>query len=157
MNAYRVKPMNFPWTPVVYLAACLTAMLLGRLRPMELAADGRVLVEALGIVAVALGLWLSVSGYRQLLRCRTALLSTSPATHLVTSGPYRFSRNPVYLGYTLMMLGAGLILGNLWLVAGAALTIVVTHAWIVRSEEKHLLARFGFEFECYCRRTRAWI
>ena len=80
-----------------------------------------------------------------------------PASHLVTSGPYRFSRNPVYLGYALVMLGAGLVTGSLWLVAGTVVTVAVTHAWIVRSEEKHLLARFGFEFECYCRRTRPWI
>ena len=55
------------------------------------------------------------------------------------------------------MIGGGLMTGNLWIVISAALTAIVTHAWIIRSEERHLLARFGFEFECYCRRTRAWI
>ena len=55
------------------------------------------------------------------------------------------------------MLGAGLFLGNFWMAIIAAFTAIITHAWIIRSEEKHLLARFGFEFECYCRRTRAWI
>jgi protein-S-isoprenylcysteine O-methyltransferase Ste14 len=157
MNAYRVKPLKFAWTPVVYLTAVAMALGLGRVHPMDTIPDGRLLLQGLGVLAAAAGLWLVIWGYGQLLRCRTALLSSSPATHLVTSGPYRFSRNPVYLGYTLLMLGGGLILGNLWLVIGATLTVIITHAWIVRSEEKHLLARFGFEFECYCRRTRAWI
>ena len=106
-----------------------------------------------GTLVPALVVW----GYAKLIRHRTALLSSSPTTHLVTSGPYRFTRNPVYLGYTLAMLGGGLFLGNYWMAVIAALTALVTHAWIIRSEEKHLLARFGFEFECYCRRTRAWI
>lgn len=157
MNAYRVKPLTFPWTPFIYLGAVSLALLLGRFMPLHFAPDWSMLFKGLGMVGAGAGLWLVVSGYAQLIRCRTALLSSSPASHLVTSGPYRFSRNPIYLGYTLLMLGAGLMSSSLWLLGGAAITAVVTHAWIIRSEEKHLLARFGCDFECYCRRTRAWI
>lgn len=157
MNAYRVKPLKFPWTPVVYLAALAIALLFARTSPMEISADWRLPMRMLGAIAAGGGVWLVGWGYAKLIRYRTALLSSSPTSHLVTSGPYRFTRNPVYLGYTLVMLGAGLVTGNLWMVISAALTAVVTHAWIIRSEERHLLARFGFEFECYCRRTRAWI
>ena len=157
MNAYRVKPMKFPWTPVVYLVAVFVALVLHRINPLEIVADWLLPLQALGVISAAVGIWLVFWGYAKLLRYRTALLSSSPTTHLVTSGPYRYTRNPVYLGYTLAMLGAGLFTGNLWMSVIAALTAVVTHAWIIRSEEKHLLARFGFEFECYCRRTRAWI
>ena len=157
MNAYRVKPLKFPWTPVVYLVATLISVLLHRIRPLAVESAWTLLIEAAGVVAATAGIWLVAWGYAKLIRHRTALLSSSPTTHLVTSGPYRFMRNPVYLGYTLAMLGAGLFTGNLWMSVIAALTAAVTHAWIIRSEEKHLLARFGFEFECYCRRTRAWI
>jgi protein-S-isoprenylcysteine O-methyltransferase Ste14 len=157
MNAYRVKPMKFPWTPVIYLAAVPLALILHGITPLEIASGWLLPLHALGVLSAGAGIWLAGWGYAKLLRCRTALLSSSPATHLVTSGPYRFTRNPVYLGYTLVMLGAGLFTGNLWMPIIAALTAMVTHAWIIRSEEKHLLARFGFEFECYCRRTRAWI
>jgi protein-S-isoprenylcysteine O-methyltransferase Ste14 len=157
MNAYRVKPMKFPWTPVVYLVAALVALALHRINPLEIASEWLLPIQAIGILSAAAGIWLVGWGYAKLLRYRTALLSSSPTTHLVTSGPYRYTRNPVYLGYTLAMLGAGLFSGNLWMSIVAALTAIVIHAWIIRSEEKHLLARFGFEFECYCRRTRAWI
>lgn len=157
MNAYRVKPMKFPWTPVVYLVAVLLALLLDRIKPLEIDAGWTLLLQSLGVASAAAGIWLVWWGYAKLIRYRTALLSSSPTTHLVTSGPYRFTRNPVYLGYTLAMLGAGLFLANFWMAIIAALTAIVTHAWIIRSEEKHLLACFGFEFEIYCRRTRAWI
>jgi protein-S-isoprenylcysteine O-methyltransferase Ste14 len=157
MNAYRVKPMTFPWTPVVYLLAVMVALVLHRVMPYEIEPDWLMPLQGLGVLCAAAGIWLAGWGYAKLHRCRTALLSSSPTTHLVTSGPYRFTRNPVYLGYTLAMIGTGLLAGNLWTAAIAALTAVLTHAWIIRSEEKHLLARFGFEFECYCRRTRAWL
>jgi protein-S-isoprenylcysteine O-methyltransferase Ste14 len=157
MNAYRVKPLKFPWTPVVYLAAMAMALVLDRISPLQIAAHWLLPLQILGALAAACGLWFVGWGYAKLIRCRTALLSSAPTSHLVTSGPYRFTRNPVYLGYTLAMLGAGLLAGSLWMVVSAAATAAIIHAWIVRSEERHLLARFGFEFECYCRRTRAWI
>ena len=157
MNAYRVKPMIFPWTPVVYLAAVVVALVLHRIMPLDIEAQWQLAMQALGLIGIVSGAWLVGWGYVKLIRYRTGLLSSSATSHLVTSGPYRFSRNPVYLGYTLAMMGAGLLTGNLWLLVGTVATVVITHAWIVRSEEKHLLARFGFEFECYCRRTRAWI
>lgn len=157
MNAYRVKPLIFPWTPLVYLAAISLAVLFDRVSPWDIAPEWHLPAQAAGALAAAAGLWIAGWAYVQLIRCRTALLSSSPTSHLVTSGPYRFTRNPVYLGYTMAMLGTGLFTGNIWMMASAALTALVTHAWIVRSEERHLLARFGFEFECYCRRTRAWI
>jgi protein-S-isoprenylcysteine O-methyltransferase Ste14 len=157
MNAYRVKPMKFPWTPVVYLVAVLLALALHRIKPLQVETDWALGLRIVGFAVAAAGIWLVGWGYAKLIRHRTALLSSSPTTHLVTSGPYRFTRNPVYLGYTLAMLGCGLLMGNVWMAVIAAVTAAVTHAWIIRSEEKHLLARFGFEFECYCRRTRAWI
>ena len=157
MNAYRVKPLKFPWTPVVYFAAVIIALVLDRVAPIDIGDDWHLPLQMLGVIGAGAGFWLVCWGYAKLIRCRTALLSSSPNSQLVTSGPYRFTRNPVYLGYTLIMIGAGLMTSNLWIVISAALTAIITHAWIIRSEEKHLLARFGFEFECYCRRTRAWL
>lgn len=157
MNAYRVRPLNFPWTPFVFAAAILIAIALDRVFPLELMDGWHVTFFVTGTIASALALWLGLWGFVKLYQGGTALLSSSPATHLVTSGPYRFTRNPVYLGYTLGTLGAGMITCNAWLIAAAIVTAGITHAWIIRREERHLLARFGFEFERYCRRTRAWI
>lgn len=157
MNAYRVKPMLFPWSPVVYLTSIVTALLLGRLAPLVIDMQWHLVLDGIGIAVMAAGIWLALWGYIKLMRYRTGLLSSSSTTHLVTSGPYGFSRNPVYLGYTVAMLGAGLFTGNAWLIAAAVVTALVIHLWIIRREEKHLLSRFGCDFESYCRRTRAWL
>lgn len=157
MNAYRVRPLRFPWTPFVYIGAILIAVGLDRLFPLELLDGWYLAFLSTGIVFLVLSLWLGFWGFRKLYQHGTALLSSSTATRLVTSGPFRFTRNPVYLAYTLATLGAGMVTGNAWLIAAAIVTAGITHAWIIRREEKHLLARFGFEFENYRRRTRAWI
>jgi protein-S-isoprenylcysteine O-methyltransferase Ste14 len=157
MNAYRVRPLSFPWTPFVYIAAILIAVGLDRIFPLELMEGWHLTFFVAGTLSLAISVWLGFWGFRKLYQCGTAMLSSSPATRLVTSGPFRFTRNPVYLAYTLATLGAGMVTGNAWLIAAAIVTAGITHAWIIRREEKHLLARFGFEFENYCRRTRAWI
>ena len=157
MNAYRVRPLSFPWTPFVYIAAILIAVGLDRLFPLELLDGWYLTFLAVGSLFVVMSVWLGFSAFRKLYKSGTALLSSGTATRLVTSGPFRFTRNPVYLSYTLGTSGAGMVTGNAWLIAAAIMTAGITHAWIIRREEKHLLARFGFEFENYRRRTRAWI
>ncbi|MCY1303944.1 hypothetical protein D3C71_2066730 [compost metagenome] len=79
------------------------------------------------------------------------------ATCLVTYGPFRFTRNPIYLGYTLMMVGFGLATLNPWFFITAIAAVMLTTVFAIRNEERHLLSRFGFEFERYCRHTSRWI
>lgn len=157
MNAYQKRPLKYSWTPVLYLTAVLLAGWLNMILPAEIFGQARALPLVAGIAimlaAIAIGIW----ALKALLESGTTTRATRPASHLVTSGPFRFSRNPIYLGYTLVTLSLGLISGNGWYLAAALLTAVLTHAWVIRREERHLLARFGFEFERYCRRTRAWI
>ena len=78
-------------------------------------------------------------------------------TALVTRGPFRFSRNPIYLGFLLIYAGGGLLLNSLWIVLLAAGVVVgLTQAIIVRDE--HLLeGRFGDEYRTYRARVRRWL
>ena len=86
--------------------------------------------------------------------------SPDPALHppaLVTRGPLRFSRNPIYVGFLLIYAGVGLLLNSLWIVLLAAVVVAeVTQAIIVRDE--HLLEkRFGDEYRAYRARVRRWL
>ena len=83
--------------------------------------------------------------------------ATAQPTTLHTDGPYRFSRNPMYLGWTLAILGPGFFAGS-WLLLGAAtLAAVVTHYRVVAGEERFLSERFGDEYETYRRAVRRWL
>jgi protein-S-isoprenylcysteine O-methyltransferase Ste14 len=79
------------------------------------------------------------------------------ATALVTGGPFAWSRNPIYLGNTLLLAGAGLLLANAWFLIAALVGVwAVTRLAIVR-EEAHLAARFDGAWLAYVRSTPRWL
>lgn len=158
MNAYRAKPLRYPWPPLIYGGAILLAITAERLvAPMPLTAANPMLLPAVGfalaLCAVSLDLW----AVKTLIERQTAVLGTGCARHLVTCGPFRFSRNPIYLGYTLLTVSIGLISANAWFLPAALLAVITAQWSIIRCEEQHLEQRFGFDYECYCKRTRRWI
>jgi protein-S-isoprenylcysteine O-methyltransferase Ste14 len=157
MNAYRSRPLKYPWPSIVYVTALCSAYALHRIYPLAVLDNQRFWLWTAGGFAFLLGISLIFWALKTLLRHHTSVLSTRSTAHLVTSGPFRLTRNPVYLGYTLIMLSLGLMTGSFWLIAASVVSGALIHLYVIRREEKHLLARFGFEFERYCRRTRAWI
>ncbi len=79
------------------------------------------------------------------------------AQALVTDGPYRVTRNPMYLGMACAYAGAALVTGALWSLALLPLVLLVIDRAIIPREEKHLAASFGAEYERYRRRVRRWL
>jgi protein-S-isoprenylcysteine O-methyltransferase Ste14 len=80
-----------------------------------------------------------------------------PAKQLVTDGPYRFTRNPMYLGMACAYAGGALAAGTLWPLAFLPLVLLVVDRAIVPREEAHLSASFGDEYERYRARVRRWL
>jgi len=157
MNAFRIRPVKYPWPALFYLAAILFAFLVQRLMPMTLP-DGRtLLLQGLGGLMILIGTYLVVWASIMLLGNRTPVLANRSSARLVIAGPFRYTRNPIYLGYTLLTIGLGVYADNFWIILTAIVAAVATHLYVIRKEEMHLLARFGYEFERYCRRTRVWI
>ncbi|MBT3995449.1 MAG: isoprenylcysteine carboxylmethyltransferase family protein [Chloroflexi bacterium] len=83
--------------------------------------------------------------------------STEKPGSLQTAGPYRLTRNPMYLGWSLLLLGIGLLLGSWWLLIGVLLAMAITNFRVIPSEEKFLHDRFGDEFNEYTRSVRRWV
>lgn len=80
---------------------------------------------------------------------------SNPPERLVTDGPYRFTRNPMYLGHLIFFLGLAITFSGL-----AWLLLVVHLAWFdhrARSDEEHLLARFGPAYDDYRTRVKRWL
>ncbi|MCM2404155.1 isoprenylcysteine carboxylmethyltransferase family protein [Rhizobium sp. S153] len=158
MNAYRLKPLRYPWPPVVYVLAIAMAFFadryVGILPPAR--GDGYFFI-AIGGLLVAVAIALDIWAVKTLLDCHTAVLPNRCAQRLVTTGPFRFTRNPIYLGYTLLTLAFGLLTGNAWFFIAGLTAAALTTMVAIRCEEMHLLARFGADFEHYCQHTRRWI
>ncbi|KQV42546.1 MULTISPECIES: isoprenylcysteine carboxylmethyltransferase family protein [unclassified Rhizobium] len=160
MNAYRAKSMRYPWPFALHGFASLAALALGRILPMAHEPDARLTTWAIwsiGALVIVAGVVLSLWAVRTLLDRHTTVLPNRCSSHLVTCGPFRYTRNPIYLGYTLIMAGIGLITMNAWFFIIATGTVIFTTLFAVKAEERHLHSRFGFEFERYCRSTSRWI
>lgn len=80
-----------------------------------------------------------------------------PPRRLVAKGPYRFVRNPMYIGATLALAGAAAYFDSLPLLGYAALFIVASHLLVVTYEEPALRDTFGQDYEAYCARVRRWL
>jgi protein-S-isoprenylcysteine O-methyltransferase Ste14 len=80
-----------------------------------------------------------------------------PPRRLVIRGPYRFVRNPMYIGAGLALAGAALFFKSMPLLAYGGLFLLVTHLFVVYYEEPALRRTFGQEYQAYCRRVRRWL
>jgi len=157
MKTYGLKPLNFPWPPVLYAAAILFALLLGHVPIVTIAEPEGLLGWPVGLTFVGLAVWLDIWAVKTLIDCRTSILAHRCERHLVTRGPFRYSRNPIYVGYTLMTIGFGFLTGNSWFLVMAIAAAITTNMIAIRREEMYLLARFGTDFERYCKTTRRWL
>jgi protein-S-isoprenylcysteine O-methyltransferase Ste14 len=92
-----------------------------------------------------------------LARRRTSVRVDRPPTTLVTDGPFRYSRNPIYVAMVALLIGVGLFAGILWHVLLAPAAAVLLRKAAIEPEERHLETRFGEAWRAYAGRTRRWI
>jgi protein-S-isoprenylcysteine O-methyltransferase Ste14 len=111
----------------------------------------------LGILPLAGGLVASTLAEKQFHTAGTTVKPFIQATSLITDGFFRYSRNPMYLGFILVLVGIGTIMGSLtpWLVI--PIFIVLIHARFIRIEEQMMQDTFGDAWREYTRKTRRWI
>lgn len=108
-----------------------------------------------GIVFFA-ALW-QACGLWALLSRRTGLLPGQATTTLVTTGVYRLSRNPLYVGFAGLHLGLGLALGSVWALAALPVAVLAVTWGAILPEEAYLAQRFGAEYADYRNKVRRWL
>lgn len=96
-------------------------------------------------------------GHRRFTRLGVAVKTILPASQLVTGGAYRFSRNPMYVGFVAILLGAGWFLGAVPLLAAAVVMYLYLDRYVIVREEAYLARTFGEAYKDYCARTRRWL
>jgi protein-S-isoprenylcysteine O-methyltransferase Ste14 len=123
--------------------------------PMWSTADGWRL--AAGIAAVALGTAWFTWGVQTPRRAKTGVMLHRPASRVVRDGPYRWSRNPQYLAYSTICLGAACLANSWWPLAALPLALAVVHIGVVLPEERYMWRTFGDDYAEYQRRVGRWI
>lgn len=144
--------------PVGVAVALVVTFVLGRWLPLGLLPPfpwlPAVVAGALLCVAAAAT---SLAGLRAFRRAGTNVIPTRPALSVVSDGIYRHTRNPMYLGMVMLVLGAGILSSNLWGVIVAALLWLALDRGVVRREEAYLEAKFGDTYRALLAGTRRWL
>ncbi len=142
--------------PLIYAAALGAGLILEGLRGTTLLVVPP-LRFGLGALLVALGFAMMLAALRAFRAAGTHVEVYLPATTLVVSGPYRFTRNPIYEGMTLAYLGAAVLVDSLWVLGLVLPVLVVMHYGVVLREEAYLDAKFGDAYRLYIRSVRRWL
>ena len=148
-NAGVVRP------PVVVLVSLLSGALLTVAWPMPFVPRG--LHRPLGGVLVAVAAALLSSSIGQLRRAGTPVPGNQPTTAIVRTGPYRVSRNPIYLAFFALHLGLAVWVDSVWLVATLMASVTIIAVVVVPREERYLTGRFGAEYLDYKAAVRRWL
>jgi protein-S-isoprenylcysteine O-methyltransferase Ste14 len=110
-----------------------------------------------GVVCLLVGAGLAHSGEKVMHRAGTNVRPDRPTTALVTEGPFRYSRNPLYVGVTLMYTGLALLIPALWPLLLLVPVLVVMRWGVIAREERYLERKFGEPYRAYLARVRRWI
>jgi protein-S-isoprenylcysteine O-methyltransferase Ste14 len=154
----HTRPASLPWPPIVYAAAILLAIILALWVPLPwISGIFAEFMFAVGCLLLAGGIAMIALAIRALSRSGTTVSPLRSATHLVTSGPYAISRNPIYLGNTMVLIAIALIAHNPWFIVMGFAAAIATSYLAIRPEEKHLDLRFGRRYRDYAKRVRRWI
>src|SRR5262249_40130374 len=154
----RATPVaaNLGWArpPVIYLAAILIGVVLHLVSPVSFVPGwARPFGALIAVFAVTLFVW-AIRTFRS---AGTPVPGNQPTTTIVKAGPYRLSRNPIYLAFSLFQTGIALGVNDAWMLIMLLPTIFVMSFVVIPREERYLEARFGEEYTTYKASVRRWL
>ena len=141
--------------PFIYLACLAIGFAVDYFFPVPVFPDkaqyigGGILIAVSGAIMLAVLRWFYKAG--------TTVDVRLPTTAIITSGPFRYSRNPSYVAMSMLYLGIGVAADSIWVLALFPIGFAVLHAGVVLREEAYLERKFGDEFRAYKAAVRRWI
>jgi protein-S-isoprenylcysteine O-methyltransferase Ste14 len=151
----EVANLGIARPPLVYGAAIGAGVLLELAWPLPFLP--RRLAAPLGIVLVLLAVVVFFYSARKFQTAGTPVPGNKPTRVIVRAGPYRFSRNPIYLAFSIFQLGLASWVDSLWLIATLVAAVAVMAGVVIPREERYLEKRFGADYLDYKRSVRRWL
>jgi protein-S-isoprenylcysteine O-methyltransferase Ste14 len=140
--------------PIIFLCAILLGIALNRAWPLNFMPRN---VGLLGPVITVCAVVLFLLSYREFRTAGTSVRGSERTSTIVRTGPYRFSRNPIYLAFILFVMGLSVWLNNLWLVVTLVPAVGVIAMVVIPREERFLQRNFNDEYSSYKARVRRWL
>ena len=141
--------------PIIALLFIVIAYFLGRFAPLPFVAPP--VLRNTGLLLTFVGFLLGIGAFVEFRKARTTLDPHGSVKQLVTSGIYRFTRNPIYLGFLLMVIGLPLNSGLYWGVVMAPFYVLTMNRFVIEREETYLGKKFKDIFTSYKSRVRRWL
>ena len=153
--AQAVANLGVVRPPLVYGAAIVTGLLLEFGWPLPFLP--RLLTALLGSVLVVVAVVVFSYSIRTFQTAGTPVPGNKPTTVIVRTGPYRFSRNPIYLAFSIFQLGIASWVNSVWLIATLIAAVALMISLVIPREEWYLERRFGADYVDYKRFVRRWL
>ena len=139
---------------VIYLGLAIVAILLQKILPLSFMSE--ISARVLGVSLLILNLGFGLPALRGMLQAKTSPNPNRPTTSLVLSGVYRLTRNPMYVGLTLVFAGLLIYFQVSWGLLFVPLAVWLITNWVIVPEEKYLGEKFGEEYLQYKSKVRRW-
>ncbi|MDE2173132.1 MAG: isoprenylcysteine carboxylmethyltransferase family protein [Patescibacteria group bacterium] len=141
--------------PLIYLSGLTMGIVLHWIRPLPFLPGN--LALPLGVVFVVISIALIVTAMRAFVKAKTNIDPRKSATSIVSTGPYRFSRNPIYLSMTLLTVGIAMWVNTLWILIALVLVLLIMQFGVIAREETYLARKFGEEYLQYKLKVHRWL
>jgi protein-S-isoprenylcysteine O-methyltransferase Ste14 len=141
--------------PLIYVSALVVGFVLEFLWPQGFFALAYRL--PLGLALVAAGAGVGRFAFREFKKAGTHYRTDRPATVIITTGPFRFTRNPLYISLSLIYLGIAVAVGSLWTLAMLIPVLIVIRYGVIAREEQYLEKKFGDGYRSYKSAVRRWL
>jgi protein-S-isoprenylcysteine O-methyltransferase Ste14 len=157
-NGARINPVMRIPVPWVFILAYLIGFVVQLYLPIPIRSPEIVRIALIaGVILVVIGLAVAFSALGIFRKRSTTTIPFETPTSLVTSGPYRFTRNPMYVGLTLVYLGVAGTRAEIWPVIVLPVMLAYVNFIVIPVEERHLQNAFGDAYADYGARVRRWL
>ena len=145
--------------PLLFLIPFLEGLVVQHFVPIQIVSglEPARILKLMGVAEILIALALNAWAIATFRRLRTAIIPRSRASVVAEEGPYALSRNPMYLGFSVMYLGCAFTTNALWPLLFLPEAIALAYVFAIRREEQYLTREFGEVYTAYCARVRRWI
>ena len=143
--------------PLLYVLTFLAAVFMQKKAPINDRLFHQPLTKIMGVILVIIALFFLVRSLRQFFQSKNTLITIRPAASLQTTGIYRITRNPMYVGLAFVYLGVSCFVGSWLNIILFPFLLLLVQEYIIKREESYLVRRFGQEYMVYKTKVRKWL
>ncbi len=158
MSDIKASPNKYPLPPLLTLATLIVCYLLAQYLPIGWEPEKVTpFMRGSGYIVIVLALLIDVWAIVTFRRNNANMMPHKAASQLLLTGPFAYSRNPIYFANVLLTVGFAYALGSRWFLLGALVLFVLLSEMAIKREERHMEENFGDHWRDYCKAVRRWI